>query len=504
MVATWKQVITTAPPEKKDPSEEIEKGNAFSNQILILFSEPLLPETATESLAVQREIEAIVEALEKVSYPISVEIVVKVATAENIQNIFHQRVRPLIIHFIGHGLIKEGNTALVLENEVGRARHFDERELAIALAYGNGKPCQLAVINSCHSGKLAEAIAKAEVPHVIAVNAQETILNEAARCFAKSLYKNLFEQNSVQNSFSIGRNAIILDRELQEKFNLKTHQKGVNIDEAYKFQLLPENQHHSAELDFESAWTQEINYPNLFDTNLPPQDPKFIGRKQDIHSVVDVFTRSDNRCVVLHGMGGIGKTSLAKAIGRWFQQRDRFKDGVWLINAEDIDSIRNLIIKIQQELKLKNLFLVKELRRKKILLILDDLDLLINNDNELKELIGLINYLIENCRYLKILITTRKTLVSNIELCYQQEVHSMVNWTETLFSKYTPLNLNNQWKKEPNYSENKQRLRLFFDGYPLAIKLAAAYVKDKGNISLAKLCEDLDIKPLKVLEIESP
>lgn len=64
-------------------------------------------------------------------------------------------------------------------------------------------------------------------------------------------------------------------------------------------------------------------------------------------------------------MGGIGKTSLAKAIGRWFQQRDRFKDGVWLINAEDIDSIRNLIIKIQQELKLKNLFLVKELRRKK-------------------------------------------------------------------------------------------------------------------------------------------
>ncbi|MGB5711955.1 MAG: formylglycine-generating enzyme family protein, partial [Waterburya sp.] len=145
-----------------------------------------------------------------------------------------------------------------------------------------------------------------------------------------------------------------------------------------------------------------------------------------------------------------------------------------------------------------------ELRRKKILLILDDLDLLINNDNELKELIGLINYLIENCRYLKILITTRKTLVSNIELCYQQEVHSMVNWTETLFSKYTPLNLNNQWKKEPNYSENKQRLRLFFDGYPLAIKLAAAYVKDKGNISLAKLCEDLDIKPLKVLEIESP
>jgi hypothetical protein len=53
------------------------QDNSFSNQILILFSAPLLKEDLepVENLAIQPEIEAIASVLEDISHPIAVEIV---------------------------------------------------------------------------------------------------------------------------------------------------------------------------------------------------------------------------------------------------------------------------------------------------------------------------------------------------------------------------------------------------------------------------------------------
>ena len=67
--------------------EQVAKqDNSFSNQILILFSAPLLNENLSpiENLSIQKEIEAIALVLEDISHPIAVEIVVKVATSQAI------------------------------------------------------------------------------------------------------------------------------------------------------------------------------------------------------------------------------------------------------------------------------------------------------------------------------------------------------------------------------------------------------------------------------------
>ena len=111
------------------------QDNSFSNQILILFSAPLLTEdlSPVENLSIQEEIDAIALVLEDISHPIAVEIVVKVATSQTLQDVFSYRVKPLIIHFIGHGMKDGDRTALVLEDEVGITRSFSEEELAIAL-----------------------------------------------------------------------------------------------------------------------------------------------------------------------------------------------------------------------------------------------------------------------------------------------------------------------------------------------------------------------------------
>jgi formylglycine-generating enzyme required for sulfatase activity len=183
------QVAVKIPPNPRTENS-LEQDNSFSNQILILFSAPLLDEDLlpVENLSIQQEIEAIALVLKNISHPLAVEIVVKVATSQTLQDVFSSRVKPLIIHFIGHGMKEGDSTALVLENEVGMTRSFSEEELKIALSNQKQAPCQLALLNACHSEKLAQAFVTAGVSHVIGVGAEDKILDVAAQCFSKRLY----------------------------------------------------------------------------------------------------------------------------------------------------------------------------------------------------------------------------------------------------------------------------------------------------------------------------
>ncbi|MEH2457491.1 SUMF1/EgtB/PvdO family nonheme iron enzyme [Nostoc sp.] len=489
---------------KKVPlSPRVEKvtkqDNSFSNQILILFSAPLLTEelSPVENLSLQEEIDAIASVLEDISHPIAVEIVVKVATSQTLQDVLSHRVKPLIIHFIGHGMRDRYSTALVLEDEVGITRSFSEEELAIALSNQKQSPCQLALLNACHSEKLAQAFIKAGVPHVIAVNAEDKILDVAAQCFSRRLYQALFNQDSVADSFLSSRNAVKLDDKLRKLFNSQTFQQGVNFDQAFQFRLLPQTNHNQS-LIIEPADSHQVIYPQWSNTNIPRKDPNFVGRRQEIHQVIKELVESDKRCIALHGMGGIGKTALAYAIAQWLHERDRFQDGVWFISLRDTDSVGTLITKVTQSLELRSFALEKELRNSRVFLILDDLDKLIKKESN--ELIKLLNSLLEQCPNLRLLLTCRDSLVRDID-CRQQEVYSMgASETRQIFKKYAPLEA--QWGDNDDLVEDFNLLVKFLDGYPLPIKLAASYMAET-QCTLKMLCEELDIEPLEILDYYS-
>jgi formylglycine-generating enzyme required for sulfatase activity len=478
-----------------------EQDNCFSNQILILFSAPLLNEdlSPVENLSLQKEIDAIASVLEEISHPIAVEIVVKVATSQTLQDVLSNRVKPLIIHFIGHGMRDGDSTALVLEDEVGITRSFSESELEIALSNHQQPPCQLALLNACHSEKLAQAFVKAGVFHVIAVNAEDKILDVAARCFSRRLYQALFNQDEIINAFLSSRNAVKLDDKLRKLFNSETFQQGVNFDEAFKFRLLPQASHNQS-LIIEPANSHQIIYPQWSNTNIPRDDPNFVGRRQEIHQVIKVLVESDKRCIALHGMGGIGKTALAYAIGQWLHERERYKNGVWFISLRDTDSVGTLITKVKQSLELRSFALNRELRDSRVFLILDDLDRLI--EKESNELIELLNSLLEQCPHLRLLLTSRDSLVRDIVYCHQEEVRSMgASETRQIFRKYAPSEV--QWGDDDDLADNFNRLVQFLDGYPLPIKLAASYMVET-QFTIKDLCEELDIEPLEILDFYSP
>ena len=484
------------PPKIPGGEETPEKGKEFRNEILILISAPLLTEDGqpVTSLSIQREIDEIVEVLEKIA--VTVEITVKVATTQTLLEVFANRFKPLIIHFIGHGMTSSNGTALVLEDKVGIARPFTEDDLKTILDSRREPPCQLALLNACHSQGLANALIKSGVSHVIAVNAEDTILDIAARCFSRHLYQALFNSTLVVDSFLQSRNAVKIADEFRNIFDPKTFKRGINFQEAFKFQLLPENsREHNQSLKLQSVTAGQVIAPSWENTNvIPSYDSTFVGRRQDLLKIAEILANSDYRCVALHGMGGMGKTALAYAAGRWHHERERFRDGVWRVELRNVDSVATAKAKIRKALDLESKDLTQALRNSNLLLILDDLDQLIETEEE--RLIELLNDLL-NCRRVKLLITSRQFLPDevhhdSVEVCEMGESE-----TREIFSKYAPSET--KWGLDDITPEEFESLVRFLDGYPLPIKLAASYMK-KTRCTLKMLCEELKIEPLTTLQ----
>ena len=513
MVLTTSTTKTGKKPIKPSEERKGERDNSFSNQILILVSAPLLDEilSPVEDLSIQKEVDAIVKVLKDIPQPIDVEVVVKVASSQTFQDVLSSRLKPLIIHFIGHGINEGENSSLILEDAVGIARKFSEEDLNIAFSNQKVAPCQLALLNACHSARLAEAFVKVNVPHVIAINADDRILDEAARCFSRRLYQGLFNLESVQNCFIDSRNAVKLDDNLRKRFNSKTFELGVNFDEAFKYDILPPDS-HSQSLIIERTYSHNIIPPQWLNTNIPRDGLKFVGRRLEIHEVIKALVESEKRCISLHGMGGIGKTSLAYAIGRWLHERNRYRDGVWLLELREIKSVDDLIAEIQSRLDLPSFAVEEDLKNSHRFLILDDLDNLIKRDKD--NLIDFLNYLIEQCRHLRLLLTTRDTIAGELLDCHQEEVFGVgeleitralagrnILETEKMFREYAPSQ--EKWamtlQEKQDLAQDFKSLLTFLDGYPLPIRLAASYLH-KPRRTIKNLCKKLKLKPLDVLE----
>jgi hypothetical protein len=167
-------------------------------------------------------VQAIIEGTES----IELEIIVDVATSENLLKILNNKPKPLIIHYIGHGITNQEEVALLLENKVGIARPFGANELTMLLEGVKEPLCQLAVLNACHSGGLAKALVDSGVSHVIGINAEDSVLDTGARCFAKNFYRLLLnEDTTVLDNFLLARKGLLVNDDLKQLLSLKVINK---------------------------------------------------------------------------------------------------------------------------------------------------------------------------------------------------------------------------------------------------------------------------------------
>jgi predicted ATPase/class 3 adenylate cyclase len=222
--------------------------------------------------------------------------------------------------------------------------------------------------------------------------------------------------------------------------------------------------------------------------NLPTQTSEFLGREAQLAAIRDLLDTAGVRILTLTGPGGIGKTRLALQAAA--DQIDRFEDGVYFIDlsaVRDPDAVFETIVRTvgltgasdEQLLEMLKL----ELRARRMLLILDNFEQVMDAANSVADLL-------QQCSELKVLVTSREALSVRGEHLLAVPPLSVpeagaAQVSADLVAEHDAVHLFVERAREvrPAFALTDDNAAAIaeisarLDGLPLAIELAAARVK---------------------------
>ncbi len=197
-----------------------------------------------------------------------------------------------------------------------------------------------------------------------------------------------------------------------------------------------------------------------------------IGRQVEVRRAKELIKQKHIRLLTLTGPGGSGKTRLGLEVA--IEARDIFRDGVFFVDLASIRDPRLVQPAIARALNIKAEKLSDWLRKKQLLILVDNFEHLIRAAPDLTELLT-------SCPALKFLVTSREKLLLRGE--HELEVF--------------PLAL----PKEQNYLtvadiSRSPAIQLFIQR---AQALKSGFMLNEGNaLAIAGICRALDGLPLAI------
>ena len=242
-----------------------------------------------------------------------------------------------VLHFDGHGVYGDDggddwpeSTArqgcLVFENEKSGPDRKSAREIS-ALLQEYAVP--VAVLNACQSATLddqsedafatvATALLQSGMRSVVAM--AYSLYVSGAQVFLPEFYRRLFEPGSVAEGVRAGRQQMLADKN-------RMSARGSFPLEDWLLPVL----YQQAPLDFDFARQARLE---TRESHLPQEvlDHReaygFIGRDGPILEMERALRR-DTPCILVQGLGGVGKTTLARGFLRWLDETGGLDGALW-------------------------------------------------------------------------------------------------------------------------------------------------------------------------------
>ncbi len=241
-----------------------------------------------------------------------------------------------------------------------------------------------------------------------------------------------------------------------------------------------------------------LNSLSVYQHNLPLQLTSFVGRQKEMAEVHRLL--KETRLLTLLGPGGTGKTRLMLECAE--EVIGEYADGVWLVELApltdpDLTDERVAAALDVQEQPGRSIreSLVDYLRRKELLLLLDNVEHLVGQSAELAQ------QLLTHCKRLKILVTSREALFIPGEVTLQIPSLSLpsgngeANLKAIAESEGVQLFLARAHELRPDFELHRENAAAVvdivrrLDGIPLALELATARLR---MLSVEQIAERLD------------
>jgi tetratricopeptide (TPR) repeat protein len=234
-----------------------------------------------------------------------------------------------ILHFTGHGISPDNGGGLLLEDHAGKRLPVGVDEFIQSLDKGR-QALRLAVISGCQTSRtlhtggfrdLARALVRRGVPAVLAM--QFSISDHGGLKLAEMLYPKLIDGRPIEAALSATRRAMLM-----------TDDPVIQAD-ALAVTLIASNSQPLHLTGPPAAGPTEDAGPIDLDTNvylgtLPQLGFRFYGRRREYRHLRDGLLQRGHRAAIIHGIGGIGKTSLVSHLAS--RLKGRFK-GVYAFDC---------------------------------------------------------------------------------------------------------------------------------------------------------------------------
>ncbi|MBW8036481.1 MAG: CHAT domain-containing protein, partial [Planctomycetes bacterium] len=214
-----------------------------------------------------------------------------------------------IFHYSGHGIPPEDGGGLLLEDSQGNKRPTKVSEL-LQILEKTEKDLRLAVIFGCQTAKtgvtlnisgfrdLARGLLRRGIPAVIAM--QFSISDNAGLLFAENLYPRLIEGQSLDVAISGSRRSLLQSDDVR-----------IQTDAFAPVLFASNNQPLRTKEPETSEIPAQPKIDFSFHLPLPQLSFGFYGRRKEYRAIRDGLLRKNHRAIIVHGIGGIGKTALA-------------------------------------------------------------------------------------------------------------------------------------------------------------------------------------------------